>query len=374
MSRDASFVPPAVSRPAFCLTAFILLLLLAGCGRHSSILAPGSDGDGGAAAAIEASRVSGDGPAGQPATPDAKDHGFYPLQVGNHWHYANVFRMDTDGDGLPPEVSRSTTDVELIGTRELLGREYFVQEERFLEEGGTDPIRSRYLYRQDRSGLYEADAPGGTAPGLSTSAPAAYAALLARASDYVRRTIAEPARRAAYEAALRQALARLGETRHASPAATGPRHDRRDGGPQENEITILRYPLHRGQSWTIRTDPFFSARVERKKVFRLPAGRFNGFRIAVTSELFGPYDRVVEWYGHAGFLGLRAHLEIEGTDPNGQPEERMIIEQEQTLDGLDLVNRHRGHDLAGAQVEPVGEPVGELNAEPSEPPARDPRR
>ena len=76
--------------------------------------------------------------------------------------------------------------------------------------------------------------------------------------------------------------------------------------------------LRKGQRWDIRSDfPFFGATAEGNERLDLPAGKQNGMRIRIDSELFGENDRVYIWYSRDGFLRLHVVIESEMTDENG---------------------------------------------------------
>ena len=112
---------------------------------------------------------------------------------------------------------------------------------------------------------------------------------------------------------------------------------RRRGGVLDHEILRLRYPLFPGANWAIREDPFFGATVEGHEPSVLPAGRFPGYRVRISSPLFGAKDEVKVWYGRAGLLRLSAHGEEVATDPQGNVIGTLVFEQQEVLSNLDLV-------------------------------------
>jgi len=69
----------------------------------------------------------------------------------------------------------------------------------------------------------------------------------------------------------------------------------------------------------------------------LPAGKMNGFRISVISELYDQCDVVFLWYGRNGFLRLFAHFEVEMLDPNGNPPGVLVAEENLFLNSLEIV-------------------------------------
>ena len=111
--------------------------------------------------------------------------------------------------------------------------------------------------------------------------------------------------------------------------------------PPPLEFTRLLYPLHPGASWTLRTDPIYSLQVEGMDLLSTPAGRFNGWRMRLDVEGFGPNDVTHVWYGHDGYLGLKAHLERVAYDENWNPVGTMVIELTDRLDAIDLVKPGR---------------------------------
>src|SRR5207249_8946164 len=85
--------------------------------------------------------------------------------------------------------------------------------------------------------------------------------------------------------------------------------------------------------------------------------------ISIHSDLFSePNDRVVVWYGRAGFLGLDAHIESEGTDNKGNVV-TVVIDERQHLTDVSLVEG-RTANLAALEIgrascrERVGMSVG----------------
>ena len=256
-------------------------------------------------------------------------HDFYPLEIGNRWHYARTFDVRwQDASGAPQSFHiASAIERELVCQTPLAGRSYTA--ERSVEIEPTQTYTSWVYYRQDRRGLYEADEP--TPPPCEAATivnVAARAGRLSAIGESGRRPD-DPAVRAA-EAVLEQRLSLIRYSLGlAAPSLRRPR-------PAPGEITRLAYPLHPGQSWIIRDSPRFSARVEGVDVLRLPAGKFVADRIRIDSEFFGPNDRVLVWYGRQGFLRLEAHLESEGRDENGNPTGLVFAEDREVLDGIDI--------------------------------------
>ncbi|HUK63153.1 MAG TPA: hypothetical protein VLV15_07470, partial [Dongiaceae bacterium] len=96
-----------------------------------------------------------------PASPLAAMHGrsFYPLDLGNRWHYVRTFSSTwVDELGTPQEFNvTSALERELRCETALGARSYMA--ERTLEVAPNGTYLSWVYYRQDRNGLYEADDP-----------------------------------------------------------------------------------------------------------------------------------------------------------------------------------------------------------------------
>ena len=128
-----------------------------------------------------------------------------------------------------------------------------------------------------------------------------------------------------------------------APRANG----RRVVVPPGGELLRLSYPLSSGAEWTLRLDPdlIFTESVEGVDALHTPAGTFAAYRLAIHLDLFGPNDRVVVWYGREGFLGLDAHLEVEGTDDQGNVV-TVVFDERQHVTGVSLVERTHGGSSA----------------------------
>jgi hypothetical protein len=331
----------------------IVALLNAGCATPlQSPTAPSVASDRAGPLAISASGGMGSGVSAP----------FFPLQVGNHWSYHRraVFTTISDGEiAIPPTELNATVDrdqicVETRATIEIPdGIDYVVEQVTEQYPGYT--TLSWVRNRQDRSGLYEADAllsetpvcgPTEGAPsrvsdqrsGPVSRFPAGMEALL---------SAAPPGRQAAYRAAIEQLRIRLAcidaalhrpvVTPAAALAASG-------------ELTRLSYPLYTGKGWTIRSGaqggPYF-ARVEGADVLDLPAGRLRGFRIRITSAFFGPDDEVRVWYGPSGLLQVVTHTVVFLRDEAGPPFGRMALDQRETLTEMSLVREPFAGTLLG---------------------------
>jgi len=253
---------------------------------------------------------------------------FYPLDIGNHWSYEQTLVfviVPTGGTPGPPATSQTSFDVDLIGTQQYLGRDYVVQRETF-----EDGSQGQFLYRQDKSGLYNADvAPAPVNRATQTRAAVAATRLLGQASE---------AQRSAYRAALDRlmnkqlALRRMVRGGGFGLIATAT-------GPLQGEIALLQYPLATSKTWHVREDPLVIYTVEGQDRLDLPAGALSGWRIRIEwPGVFGPNDRAQVWYGRDGVLQLEAHLEGEATDENGNVIGTIISDESQRLTDHTLVN------------------------------------
>ena len=323
--RGRNPVPP--------LLILIALTALAGCAKPTSSVAPTASAEV-AAGGARAARAS-----------TAANAGFYPLAIGNRWHYQRTFTLWPGGEPevFPSEISREQVCVEPYG-----GHEYLV--ERLVEvtpAGNTH--RSWILNRQDRSGLYEADVslqqgpscdpvpPPGLAGALAARRAAHGGPLVESAAIEARfSTIGDPVRRAATLTAWKKLEARIARVREELPVVARVS----EGGPQPGEITRLRYPLHVGAHWLIRDDPDLQlpGRVTALDVLQLPIGRVNAWRIRIEWPIIDPQREYVHiWYGSRGYMGLQFHLISEMTDENGNPIGELAADETQWCDDLSLV-------------------------------------
>lgn len=233
---------------------------------------------------------------------------FYPLAIGNTWTYTGEFSMRI-GSGSAFSASRDETRT-IIGTEELFGREYFLEEQLNIENSIFFPDTFTYWlrYRQDRAGLYEADVAMSDPPGEDSGMElTGWNGLWKRAVEELGPVDTEAVERVkiAHFNKIRTVNELLGR-KAGSPLLTGP-----PGGILPDEIQRLKYPLHTRQEWIIRDDPLFYSVAEGMDVLDLPAGRLNGWRIFIHNEFLGENDVVLLWYGRKGFLQMTVHLETE---------------------------------------------------------------
>lgn len=262
-----------------------------------------------------------------------RQDGFYPLRIGNRWLHGRELVVTVIPDGALPETTyryEGKAQREIVSAERLFRGWYLV--ERQQEVSSFEPWPTWTWYRQDRSGLYEADLsvafPAASAgPGLPGGAERPLPARLLSAPDALPVTGS-----AAEQAAYREAWARVRE-RVATLRDLFSYDWRRAPSP---ELTRLRYPLRPGATWMIRADPGFRfwATVEEREELDLPPGRFSAFRIRIQAQAFGPDDTVHTWYGSAGFLGLTAHFESDAVDEGGNVYGRVVADQREWLEDL----------------------------------------
>ncbi len=299
-----------------------LPVLVAGCAGDPSPSSPGSSAGTPsdlAGTGVEIRALGGRGP------------GLVPLGPDYRWTYAGEAVFDTGGEVL--RIPRTETHT-IIGTENRSGRDYWLLEKVIDEEGYGETIQWLRL-RQDRSGLYEAD--------VRLDEPPFDARVVANRGDVaaeaawnrVAASIDAPAR-AAYRRAWEELIEKRAFIRSLAGDAVAAGFGRDRGGPADGELTRLAYPLHPGRDWIIREDPLFTSRVEAMEVLKLAPGRIPAWRVRVESELFGPDDEVFIWYGRAGYVGLRAHVEGVVTDEHGTIIGLLVMDDALFLTGFEI--------------------------------------
>ena len=320
-ARDARARTMRVPLVPFAIVVLSLALSVAGCGGHSSdTTAPTS-------AFQTESPFSGGGSPNSPSTGQgtARGQSDYPLAIGNRWDYVLAARIETFPTNGSPSASNETGKwrAEVTQRTTVGGREYFS-----VEEGDPDNSwpPSVFLQREDSEGLFEYDygpimlsrapaSPGADPLAVTRSALAAH-----------QRSLAGTLHQAAFALAVSRVtekLARMHQLLSEGALATTE--------PAVNEITLLRYPLRAGASWTVRTSPFFGRVVVGQDEMVLPVGRVRAWRVQGVSELFGSDDRVYFWYGRAGLVRTHLHAVSEATDEYGNPIGQAIGEFDQSL-------------------------------------------
>jgi len=302
-----------------------LALGVAGCGSDGPSSSPSlfTDSAGGAASSrILPGSDTRPGPSGSvvPSSRPGGWAGFYPLEPGSRRTYVSQATIDlVPNAGVePPDpnpyVVNAVETREIVGTEELFGRQYVVERQDLREETefGIYESTSWIRYRQDRSGLYEADVctadPPGPETGPNCGDPGATQRLMPRGMpagfrntwDQIER------RRTLVSRALHAGVA---AGRSLAPA----------GGALPEEITRLAYPLHPGTDWIIRDEPLYLGGVETRESIEVPAGRFSSWRTSITiPEFFGPNDQALLWFGSGGFLKMYQYAEFDWTGESGE--------------------------------------------------------
>lgn len=276
---------------------------------------------------------------------DSRQHGYFPLDIGNRWMYMGETSIMVEGG--EPSTIHFEEERTIIGTEDLFGRMYVIEKQETYDDIRGDVITYWVRYRQDRAGLYEADVPITVPPGddeansMLTSTHVdkrkeRWDILCQRISSEYRAdnlNALQIASNYLYEK-LRLIDVILGRSTLRIPVLGGP-----PGGVLPDEITRLLYPLHPRQEWIIRDTPLFSSIVIGHDVLDLPAGKMQGYKISVVTELSDPKDVVLLWYGRDGFLRMFVHVETEMVDPNGNPIGILVSEEKLLLENLELVHR-----------------------------------
>ena len=235
--------------------------------------------------------------------------------VGNRWFYSRrttVRILSPEGIPLDTSVVTGTKDARIVGTEEIGGRTYAVEQDVITETGQPD-VQQRLDWRQDDSGLYLLDTPVREAASLSG-----------------------PSDRALHLLAKRRVSRATEEALSAKMASVAPVLEPRlmPGSPElpPQELLRLHYPLRANEEWTVRGTPRLTARVEAFETLDLPTGPTPAWRIRFESERLGPRDRVRMWYGPAGCLATRVRLETEAVDANGNPIGTAVVRFTQQVD------------------------------------------
>jgi len=308
------------------------VVVAAGCLKA---MEPTSPGGGDLRSAVESSVTLGGRDAADLAGLDAAP-GFYPLEIGNAWHYRLANRLQlipNNGSPEPPFNDPGSIDVEMTCTEVVADRSYAVEHATYSSQSGETETWVRY--RQDRSGLYELDVSIFDPPACAAVSAASAQSGAGPSMSLADRVVAARPEYRLYRASFE----RLERKRAAlEEALRGQSLPTARESALEGELTRLAYPLRTGAQWNIRTDPAFVATVEGTDAFILPAGRFHGYRIRIEApSFFGANDRVLTWYDRHGALKLLAHLEAPWTDADGNIIGKVISDETRELDDLTLV-------------------------------------
>ena len=272
---------------------------------------------------------------------------FFPLAIGNHWHATSEFHfviVPLQGPPLGEMTIHGDVARVLVGTETIFGRPYVVMEETTLESDlppeESQPLTDWIRYRQDATGLYEADVDISTPPvfdGAERPAPLAGAANVGMQRNVTDRIMSSvPAEQvSAFASALERVRQKAEMVQSAFHRGVLPQGVR-SGGLLSGEITRLRYPLRPGAAWTIRPDPLFTASVEGVEALDLPAGRFSSYRIRFDSEFFSSPDVVHIWVSRSGQLAFRYHFESNATDVDGNELGKAMTDYDEVVDEVAL--------------------------------------
>jgi len=311
----------SLHRRAIPVALLLFAGLAAGCHHGYQSVAP-ADNAPRLAAPPPSSRPQGD-------VLDAYVQPFYPLAVGNGWHYSTRFRSQilTPRGPLPIEEIHGQLLVRITGTTTAgTSHTYFIQSESNPLVDGTVPS-NQFLVRQDGGGLYELQT---VRPFLSAGAPSPLDVLTAQIAASIPASLSDPEQRAAYERTARELARQIQALRYAAGFGWG------GGGPDAFEISDLRYPLRVGAKWAQRQDPLFVRTITGLERMSTPAGTFAAWRIRIQSPAFGPDVHAVVWYSHSGLVRLVVHAVSQSTDNAGNLVGRMVTDSDQLLDAMNL--------------------------------------
>jgi hypothetical protein len=253
----------------------------------------------------------------------------YPLQLGNRWKYTAhvIIEAHTDAGTEPPKEIIRTTKAEIVGAESLSGRCYAIEERSITEDiSPGDVFSQRVFFRQDDSGLYEADVPIGDRP----PGPAR-PSTIDPFNDYLE----DRDQGTAWVRTHRELQDRADVVRNLRNG--GPVSGRGRIGPMEDELTRLDYPLRHGHQWVVIDDAFLmTATVEGREVLDLPIGRTPGWRVRLESDIFGPEDEVYLFYGRLGYLGWRLMVASEVVGDDGASMGTLWFTDEEYLQDVEI--------------------------------------
>ena len=294
----------------------VLAALVSGCDEPSRFASPADPG-----------KVTPT-PAG---TPDF----VYPLDLGNRWNYdgRSEYWVIADVDPIEHARTLSTHTRELTQTEMLFGRSYVVEQWTIVEDfRPNDPIVYWVRYRQDLSGLYEADVSILDPPGGLVTPEI----VLSKAGQAGARPTFEGIP-ASQRHAWRAAWERIQQRQHLLHGVVNSQ-DPLVSGLMENEITRLRYPPTVGKVFYIRPN-LLRAKIEAYETLSLPAGDFEAARVRLTWLFPGTEaDRIHMWIGTCGMLKFEARLIGAATDENNNVLGKLVAEEGQVLTELQVLN------------------------------------
>ena len=262
---------------------------------------------------------------------------YYPLETGTTWHVAGEFTFtlkNTSGAVLWRSVIHQDDVRTITGAEERLGRTYAILEQHRTYVADANPpveITWWYRYRQDGSGLYQLSISGAIPPdGLREAGAATAQPDRVALPDGLLATVPleqQDAYRAAWGRLERRAASA------GSSAAPG------SGGAYEGEATVLRYPMHPGQTWTNRNpDDVVTETVEAVEQLDVAAGPFTSQRIRLeNSDFESPNDRLTIWVSRSGELRRAFHIETVVYSQYGFPIGTLEFDGHEELQDVSLV-------------------------------------
>ena len=275
---------------------------------------------------------------GNDVLPDTQN-GFFPLEIGNHWHYSSTLDLQVvegEAPGLP-FVIHNSIDRELIGTELRSDVRYVVQEERITQDVRPGETFTNWTrYRQDRSGLYFADVAANEPPVLEPAN--VHFSRSGRLSPTVAMGMPHvpfpSEHRTDWEMAWVQHCKRMDLARMALSSFQNA--TTRVSATADSEVTQLSYPLHPGSSWLVRPEFDFKWTVEGVESLTLPAGRFTAYRIRITYSGLGPTDSLLIWFGRSGRLAHHIYIVSEATDSEGHHLGTFTGDEYEVLESLSI--------------------------------------
>ena len=154
-------MPPAPPRPLVPMIA--ALAALAGCALPLEPVTDGATGRDNPNVESAARRAEPLGDSRNRPEVWGSRSEFYPLQVGNRWHYScvSVARgYDLDGSLFATLTNRGTDSRELVCAEELFGREYLVEQRMLIStsyySAEAETTVGWFRYRQDGTRLNRA--------------------------------------------------------------------------------------------------------------------------------------------------------------------------------------------------------------------------
>lgn len=260
--------------------------------------------------------------------------GFYPLALGNRWQLSRVMTLEYTIWGEPPgpvEVVKTTYDFEQICREDWFGVEYMIEEQRWQDDQGDSGTRWIH-YRQDTTGLYEADVSVTQPPECTTPPRSTVVASRKSLADQAWSHLIERLP----EASRATARAKSDEIRQRIEVAVGPSRAgwATTGG---SELTRLRYPLTPGQSWYVWSD-LLLAEVEAVEVLALPVGDVPAHRVRLTWVDFPDDLDIVFWWGRCGQLAYTVRFEFPVFDDTGRPIGTVLATEVEQVEDINLVD------------------------------------